>query len=972
MAITRERWGRIRTVFFTAQPLDDTARQAYLREACQGDDELEREVLRLLALEDRAGSFLDTPAIASLLSDDDEPHLAAGEILAGRYRILGLIGRGGMGDVYEAHDDVIDDVVAVKVVRPRSEALETLALRWRREAVLARKVSHSGVCRVHDVSIHRRADGGELLFLTMERLHGEPLAQRLARGPMPTDEALDLLRQVAAALDAAHGQGVLHRDVKPDNIFLEPRSTGGCRAVLTDFGLARDTTDVAATKVTETGMIAGTPGYLAPEVLEGLPATPASDIYALAVVARAMLVASGAPLPTPVRQVMTRALSHDPDARFTSAGTFVEALASRLTRVRFARRRAWRLAVGMVVAVAAMALFLLGLRLYRREDAAPVDASRILLTDMVNATQERELDGGTEILRSQLAQSPQFELIEADRVSAQRTRMRRDQTSVLPPEAAREIAMREGATLVAYSTLTRLGQDYVLSVRLEQVGSHPSLVTGTWTHTSTAPAKRTLFEAMREAAVWIRRTSGEVPATLANQDRAPSDTTTSSWDALRLFTQANALTAAGRLNEATLLLEQAIRLDPEFATAHMRLGDVLISLHRDKDGYGAWQRAIALAEQRQLTSRETLRIRGQYFDDTGSLLEAEKAYRSYTVHYPNDFLAAFLLGSVLAELDRVAEAVPWLERAVALRPSNAAAPVQLALAYLDLGRPVDARAVIARLDERGHGDWATWLRALAIFASGDVAGGLSALEPLRTSTDPQWRSRAYTLRASWLAEAGRRAEALTELDAGIAFDAKQGIRDRMADKWLHAAELELLEGRPAAAVGRARHALDVAGSARRAAAAGSLYVRAGQPALAASLLATFDDYPQVHATEAARQRLLGELALERGEPRRAVTAMTRAFSQARRRESRKPLALAYLRAGETAGAEAVLAVLVEHPVRFYIGPEPDAPGSWREAATALVDLVGRRDPAAAARVRLKYPAITTLPVARTTVTSPAH
>src|SRR5206468_2989991 len=119
-------------------------------------------------------------------------------------------------------------------------------------------------------------------------------------------------------------------------------------------------------------------------------------------------------------------------------------------------------------------------------------------------------------------------------------------------------------------------------VKLERVGARPSVLSGTWTRAFTASGKRALFDAMHDAAVWIRQMSGEMPSELADQDRAPTETTTSSWEALRLLAQANALTAGNRPNDAALLLEEAVRIDPEFAMARSRLGDILISLKRDK------------------------------------------------------------------------------------------------------------------------------------------------------------------------------------------------------------------------------------------------------------------------------------------------------------------------------------------------------------------------------------------------------
>jgi tetratricopeptide (TPR) repeat protein len=741
---------------------------------------------------------------------------------------------------------------------------------------------------------------------------------------------------------------VVHRDVKPDNILLEPLADGATRAVLTDFGLARN---AVGAPVTRDGTVAGTPGYLAPELLSGGRASAASDLYSFALVLRA-LVASAIPVLAPrIQAVFARALNAEPTARFESATALVDAL----TAATAPPWRRWTLrALFVTPAAAVVALSVVAFRIYQTSPAPLIAAaSQVLLTNMVNGTSEHDLDGAGEVLRSQLSQSTQFELLEPERVAAALRQMGRTSADFAAPEVAREVALREGVPVIVYASLDRVGAEYQVSVKMEQAGARPSLARRAWTQSFATHDRASLFDAVHDAAVWVRRTAGEVPSALENQDRAPADTTTSSWEALRLFTQADALSAAGRLNDATLLFEQAIQVDPEFAMAETRLGDALISLRRDKEGFAAWQRAVALADHRQLTSREALRIRGQYFDDTGDLVAAEKAYRTYTIHYPNDFYASFFLGSVLVELDRVAEAVPWLEKAAAVRQRSLSAAVHLALAYLDLHRPDDVSRAIARVDALGSTDWSTWLRALTIFTTGDVERALSALEPLGTSFDPQWRSRAYTLRASWLSEAGRDDDALAVLRAGIDFDSSRGLRDRLADKWLHRAELEQRQ-RDAHAVISARQAIEIGSNAHRLVRATGVFLRAGAHADARRALLALDELAQVPTTVSARHQVVGEMALARGTLQKAVESLTAGLSGARRSESRLPLVRALARSGDRLRAESIATTIAEHPVAIYSGPEPAAPGLWREAIEELAAIVERRDPATAGTIRRRF------------------
>jgi len=213
--------------------------------------------------------------------DPFDQRLADGTLVAARYRIARLIGMGAVGEVYEAFDETIGEPVALKTLREGVDDPVSIE-RFRREIQLARKVTHSNVCRVFDVGRHELPDGKPLVFITMELLRGEPLSHRIdARGRFRTEEALPLARQLADGLEAAHAAGVIHRDFKPGNIMLvdEP---GGTRAVITDFGLAR-TYALDEQSITVTGEAVGTPLYMAPEqVVTGkTPITRATDVYAL-------------------------------------------------------------------------------------------------------------------------------------------------------------------------------------------------------------------------------------------------------------------------------------------------------------------------------------------------------------------------------------------------------------------------------------------------------------------------------------------------------------------------------------------------------------------------------------------------------------------------------------------------------------------------------------------------------------------
>ncbi len=245
----------------------------------------------------------DPEATAPLSSDDASrqtargvpPAFASGEVIAGRFRILRFLGQGGMGQVFEAEDTELDDRVAVKAIRPGIASDAGVVERFKREVQLARQITHPNVCRIFDLYQHHGdAEGWPLVLLAMELLAGETLDRRLRHtGPPALAEALPLIRQLTAALDAAHRAGVVHRDFKTANIMLVNDDSrvdaGGStqgerrqpRVVVTDFGLAMPAGAAEAGPLRRHG---GTPAYMAPELHAGAEATAKSDLYALGLV----------------------------------------------------------------------------------------------------------------------------------------------------------------------------------------------------------------------------------------------------------------------------------------------------------------------------------------------------------------------------------------------------------------------------------------------------------------------------------------------------------------------------------------------------------------------------------------------------------------------------------------------------------------------------------------------------------------
>jgi predicted Ser/Thr protein kinase len=285
--MTPQRHEQVKSLFLAVCDLSEADRSKALDESCRNDPELRKEVESLLR-HHRPETIIEQPASPGLMpllgpevpagdqtslvtpsiAAEVQPRFVVGTIIAQRYRVAGLLGRGGMGEVYRAEDLTLRRTVALKfLARGRAEDPSWLA-RFHNEVRLSLTITHPNICRVYDIG---QADGE--VFISMEYIDGENLASLLRRiGRLPQQKAVQIIRQICFGLAAAHRRGILHRDLKPENIMLDNR--GDVR--ITDFGIA-----VLTEPGTQGAVLIGTPAYMAPELLLGGPATVASDIFGL-------------------------------------------------------------------------------------------------------------------------------------------------------------------------------------------------------------------------------------------------------------------------------------------------------------------------------------------------------------------------------------------------------------------------------------------------------------------------------------------------------------------------------------------------------------------------------------------------------------------------------------------------------------------------------------------------------------------
>ena len=317
----------LKEVFAGARALPASERQAYVSVACAGNEALRQEVESLLASDERAASFLESPAV---VWGDGTPQPAQPMIEGrrlGAYQVQALLGAGGMGEVYRARDTELNRDVALKLLPDAFASDPERFARMTREAQTLASLNHPHIAAIYGIE---KSDG--IRALVMELVEGEDLSQRIARGPIPLAEALPMARQIAEALEAAHEQGIVHRDLKPANIKV--RADGAVKVL--DFGLAKATEVRSASAAaaaladspirypaasTDTLMIAGTPAYMSPEQAAGKGVTRRSDLWAFGVVLFEMLTGRRAFTGETSSHVLAAVLDREPDWARLPPGT---------------------------------------------------------------------------------------------------------------------------------------------------------------------------------------------------------------------------------------------------------------------------------------------------------------------------------------------------------------------------------------------------------------------------------------------------------------------------------------------------------------------------------------------------------------------------------------------------------------------------------------------------------------------------
>ncbi len=647
--------------------------------------------------------------------------ISAGDKL-GPYEILGPLGKGGMGEVYRARDTRLHRQVAVKVL-PQVFQTEAARERFQREARAASALNHPNICVVYDVG---EAAGHP--FLVMELLEGETLRERIAGGPLDIATVLALGVQVADALDAAHGKGIVHRDIKPGNIFI----TGRGDAKVLDFGLAKQdqARETEATKVdtlTEAGSAIGTVAYMSPEQARGQVVDARSDLWSFGVVLYEMVtgyrpfdgptspVVIDALLnktPQPVKQrnpnvspelerIIGKLLEKDSARRYRSAaelGADLKRLqGSPITGITKPRGSAlWKYGIAAAATLMAAGAFFFWQQ--RGQPRLLTERDTIVLADFTNKTGDTVFDDTIrQGLTIQLTQSPFLSLISDDAIQKTLALMGQKPDAQLTPKVAQEICERTGSAAVLDGSIARLGSQYVLGLRAKNCRTGEIL-----DQEQVEAAKiEDVMNALSQIAIKFRSKVGESLATVKQHGTPLEEATTASLDALKAYSAASkGLLSDHNLPAAVPLFQRAIEIDPKFAMAYASLGLTYGFLGQPALSAENNQKAYELRER--ASDREKFFIAATYETQvTGNLEKALKTCELWIQTYPRENPPHGILGAlVYPTLGQYDNGVVVARQLVELDPDFSIGYLQAAFNNQFAGRLEEAETFLRQAQQR--------------------------------------------------------------------------------------------------------------------------------------------------------------------------------------------------------------------------------------------------------------------------------
>src|SRR5882672_9779919 len=726
--------------------------------------------------------------------------LSPGTVLGERYEIIRLLGQGGMGAVYQAHDRELEREVGLKVIRRDMAADPEILRRFKQELILARQITHKNVIRIFDLG---QADGFK--FITMEYIEGRDLQNLLKeRNKVEAGDAAKIIAQVCRALEVAHAEGVIHRDLKPQNIMLD--KTG--RVYVMDFGIARST---LTSSMTQTGALIGTPDYMSPEQAKGQKVDARSDLFAVGIIFYEILSGQSPfnadttmgklwkrtseparplgeldkTIPAALSEIVKKCMEIDPQKRYATATELLHAIedwqgpgaGTRVTVGRASTLPGYAKWVGAGLAVALVAAgFVVRPRLSIQQ-VAPHAPVTLLIADFDNKTGDAVFDGTLEpMLGIALEGAPfitSFNRGQAKKVAA---RLQPGMTH-LDASLAQLVAVREGVNVVVSGSITQEGSGYTVTVASLDTATGKPIVQ----EQSKASSKQDVLAAAGKLAERIRKGLGDTTPESAQRSAAETFTA-ASLEAAHAYAMGQDLQQSGKWDDAKAAYNLAVELDPELGRAYAGLAAMDANTGKKQEAEKNYQAALVKQFPSDTAGHANLALAYFYQRDMTKALEEQKRAIEIMPHSVQQRSNLSLYALYAGDFEVAANEA---QQVLNENPKFEVGVRTLAMAKLAAGHPEEAKKEYDKLmtmSSRGASMAATGLADLALY-EGRLTDAVAILKKgiIENQADKDADSAAYnqaTL-ALTLVALNKPAEAYaTALNAAASRD--EGILYRVA------------------------------------------------------------------------------------------------------------------------------------------------------------------------------------------------
>ncbi len=598
--------------------------------------------------------------------------LQPGHVLGGRYEILQMLGQGGMGAVYKARDREVDREVALKVIRPDLAGHPDLTRRFKQELILARQITHKNVIRIFDLG---EAEGTK--FISMEYIDGRDLKNiRAERGKLPPEEAAGIIEQVCHGLEAAHAEGVIHRDLKPQNIMMDKHG----RVAVMDFGIAhsKDTSGL-----TQIGTLVGTPAYMSPEQAKGEEVDARSDLFSLGIIFYELLTGQSPyeastpygmllkrtqqparppieldpTIPKYINDIVVRCLEIDTQRRYASAQEIARDLEARhgprtdITTL----RQPWfqtvrQFPMKWIASGLALVLILIVGLVFRGKifstAVKPTPAGPVVSLAIIpfrNASGDPSLDwlGSSlaEWLSTDVGQSSSLRMVSSERLHQVLQDLRITADTNLDARTLRRLAEFSNAQTVVWGQFARMGEQVRIDATLYDLKQERTAALKT-----EAPNQGALPAAVDRLAQAIRENLSLSESAVKELQAQSFMPTSKSLLALRNYNEGLQLLRQGKNLEAQKQFQAATKEDPEFALAYAKLGQTLARLGYDNEAEQASRKAVDLSDK--LPLHEKTRILAGYAQVKMDYAKAIESYEKLAKALPEDAEIQFNLAQL--------------------------------------------------------------------------------------------------------------------------------------------------------------------------------------------------------------------------------------------------------------------------------------------------------------------------------------